>query len=470
VVRSGKIATMRWSPAAVGQAAGGAVVMPVGSAPRARMEELFAGVSIDSRELASGALFVALRAVRDGHQWIDAALDAGAGGLLVDRTWQAAAALPAPGVPTIGVDDTAAALLAIGSAARDRLTATVTGITGSVGKTSTKDLAAAALSAARRTVASERSFNNELGVPLTLANAPTDVEAAVIEMGARGPGHISRLCRVARPVIGVVTAVVAAHTETFGDLDAVAAAKAELVHSLPAGGTAILNADDPRVAAMATQTAARVLRYSTGRSTADVVADRVALDDQLRPRFVVRSPWGTAAVQLEARGAHQVGNALAALAVGLCCGVPLDAAVGGLSGASLSPWRMELLRSPTGATILNDAYNANPTSMTAALEALAALPARRRVAVLGEMAELGARSGREHQGIAGLAGRLGVEVLAVGTTAYGGASVATIDEAVAALGPLGGGDAVLVKGSRVAGLERLAARLVSRPGSSPAGA
>ena len=200
------------------------------------------------------------------------------------------------------------------------------------------------------------------------------------------------------------------------------------------------------------------------------MADRVALDDQLRPRFVVRSPWGTAAVQLEARGAHQVGNALAALAIALCCGVPLDAAVSALSRASLSPWRMEFLRSPTGATILNDAYNANPTSMTAALEALAALPARRRVAVLGEMAELGARSLWEHQAIAVLAGRLGVEVLAVGTTAYGVASVETIDEAVAALGPLGGGDAVLVKGSRVAGLERLAARLVNDPGSPPAGA
>ncbi len=145
------------------------------------------------------------------------------------------------------------------------------------------------------------------------------------------------------------------------------------------------------------------------------------LDDQLRPRFVVRSPWGTAAVQLEARGAHQVGNALAALAVALCCGVPLDAAVGGAGRrVRCRPGAWSSSARPTGATILNDAYNANPTSMTAALEALAALPARRRVAVLGEMAELGARSRREHQAIAGLAGRLGVEVLAVGTTAYGG--------------------------------------------------
>jgi UDP-N-acetylmuramoyl-tripeptide--D-alanyl-D-alanine ligase len=443
--------------------------MPVGSPTGARREELFTGVSIDSRALLPGALFVALRAVRDGHQWIPAALEAGAGGLLVDRTWRPAAELPALGVPTVAVDDTAAALLAVGSAARDRLAATVIGITGSVGKTSTKDLTRAALSASRRTAASERSFNNELGVPLTLANAPPDAEAAVIEMGARGPGHIARLCRVARPAIGVVTAVAAAHTEAFGDLEAVAAAKAELVQSLPAGGTAILNADDPRVSAMATQTAARVLRYSSSGVTADVVADGLALDGELRPRFAVHSSWGSAEVRLEARGAHQVGNALAALAVALCCGVPLDAAAGALSGAPLSPWRMELHRLGTGATLLNDAYNANPASMTAALEALAALPARRRVAVLGEMAELGPRSPQEHQAVAGLAGRLGVEVVAVGTTAYGVAPIETLDQAVAALGTLRAGDAVLIKGSRVAGLERLAARLLEQPGSPPAG-
>ncbi len=438
--------------------------MPPGSPPRAEMEQVLIGVAIDSRALPPGALFVALRAARDGHQWIEAALDAGAAGLLVDRTWRPAADPPTIRVPTISVEDTAAALLALGSAARDRLAATVIGITGSVGKTSTKDLAAAALSAARRTTASERSFNNELGVPLTLANARPDVEVAVIEMGARGPGHISRLCRVARPTIGVVTAVAKAHTEAFGDLDAVGAAKAELVQSLPASGTAILNGDDARVSAMAAQTSARVLRYSSSLSTADVVADRVELDDQLRPRFVVRSSWGTSVVRLEARGAHQVGNAVAALTVALCCGVPLDAAVAGLAGASISPWRMELHRLATGAAILNDAYNANPASMTAALEALAALPARRRVAVLGEMAELGVRSSSEHEAIAALARRLDIEVLAVGTDAYGIAPVEGIDGALADLGSLGADDAVLVKASRVVGLERLAARLLQTPG------
>jgi UDP-N-acetylmuramoyl-tripeptide--D-alanyl-D-alanine ligase len=185
------------------------------------------------------------------------------------------------------------------------------------------------------------------------------------------------------------------------------------------------------------------------------------LDDQLRPRFVVRSPWGAASIRLEARGVHQVGNALAALAVAGCCGVALDAAGSALEVARLSPWRMDLEYAPSGAAILNDAYNANPASMAAALDALAALPARRRVAVLGEMAELGARSQDEHRTIAELAGHLGLELVAVSTDAYGVQPVAGIDGAVAALGTLGSGDAVLVKASRVAGLERLAGRLLA---------
>ena len=288
-------------------------------------------VSIDSRALAPGALFVAIRADRDGHDWIAAAVAAGAGGVLVDEAWARSPErdrFHPPAVPLIVVADTSQALLDLGRAARDRLAATVVGITGSVGKTSTKDLAAAALGTALRTAASERSFNNELGVPLTLANAPADTSAAVIEMGARGSGHIRELCRVARPQVGVVTAVVAAHTEAFGDLEAVAAAKAELVEALPAAGTAILNGDDPRVRAMAGRTSARVLTYSIGGAgvgRADLVAERIELDTELRARFVARTPWGSQTVRLAVHGAHQVGNALAALAVAGTVGVPLDA-------------------------------------------------------------------------------------------------------------------------------------------------
>jgi UDP-N-acetylmuramoyl-tripeptide--D-alanyl-D-alanine ligase len=452
------IVPMRWTPEQVASATGGKLHAPSGSGGDASLS----GVSIDTRRLAAGALFVAIRAERDGHDFVDAAVEGGAGALLVASGWALAADL-ATGVPSIVVEDTRAGLLALGRAARQRLDGAVVGITGSVGKTSTKDLIAAAVSAGRSTWASERSFNNELGVPLTLANAPSDTEVAVIEMGARDIGHIGRLCEVARPTIGVVTAVAAAHTEVFGDLDTVAAAKSELVLALPPDGAAVLNADDPRVLAMASATTANAIRYSTnpaGRTSADVVAEEISLDRELRSRFTVHSPWGSAAVRLSARGAHQVGNALAALAVAGLVGVPLEAAADALASAQLSPWRMELGRSPAGATVLNDAYNANPASMGAALEALASLPADRRIAVLGEMAELGDRRDEEHRAVVALAGQLAIDVLVVGTNAYGIPPVEGIDEAVDALGPIGSGDAVLVKASRVAGLERLAARLM----------
>lgn len=445
---------MRWTAATVAADTGGTVV---GGDPGTDLD----GVTIDSRQVAPGALFVPIRAERDGHQFVPAAVQAGAGGYLTEPGGLAGAGVDPPaGAAVVEVPDTADALAALGRAARRRLPGAVIGITGSVGKTSTKDLTAAALAAERRVAASERSFNNELGVPLTLANAPTATEVAVVEMGARGPGHIRRLCDVAAPTVGVVTAVVAAHTETFGSVEGVARAKGELVEALPAAGTAVLNADDERVTAMAARTVASVLRWSaSGRPDADVVARDVTVDEELRPTFTAATPWGQAVVRLEARGVHQVGNALAALATALVCGVDLEAAAGGLARAALSPWRMEVRRSPAGAVVIDDSYNANPTSMAAALRSLAHVPARRRVAVVGAMAELGPTEGDEHRAIAGLAADLGVELVAVGTDLYGVDPAAGIDEAAERLGPLGGQDAVLVKGSRVAGLERLAARL-----------
>jgi UDP-N-acetylmuramoyl-tripeptide--D-alanyl-D-alanine ligase len=201
----------------------------------------------------------------------------------------------------------------------------------------------------------------------------------------------------------------------------------------------------------------------TARTSADVdvVAEGITLDGELRARFVARTPWGRADVMLEARGAHQVGNALAALSVAGLCGVAVEVAAGGLRRAGLSPWGMELHHTAGGALVLNDAYNANPASVAAALRAVVSLPATRRVAVLGGMAELGARSEAEHRAVAELAARLGVELIPVGTDAYGVPPVGGIDDALKALGPLRAGDAVLVKGSRVVGLERLAARLVA---------
>ncbi len=375
------------------------------------------------------------------------------------RRWRRPGA--ADGTATsVEVPDTVAALAAVGAHARDRLDATVAGrvvgVTGSVGKTSVKDLLAAALAARWRTVASAGSFNNELGVPLTLLGAGEGTEAAVVEMGARGPGHVAALCALARPSVGVVTRVAAVHTETFGSIEAVAEAKGELVAALPNDGTAVLNAADPRVAAMAARTAAAVVTFGEGGA---VRAEGVRIDADLRPAFRLATPWGGADVRLAARGRHMIENALAAAAAALACDVPLDDVAGALATGTVSRWRMELTTSASGARVLNDAYNANPTSMAAALRALAALEARRHVAVLGVMAELGPTSDADHRAVGDLARDLGIEVVAVGAPAYGGLVVADVAAAVAALGPLGPGDAVLLKGSRVAGLERVAAAL-----------
>jgi len=405
------------------------------------------GATNDSRSLRPGQLFVPLVAERDGHGFVTAALATGAAAYLTAR--------PPVGGTAIVVDDTGAALLACGRLARSTLPERVVGVTGSVGKTSVKDLLAAALATMWATAASERSFNNEIGVPLTLLGAPDGTEAVVLEMGARGVGHIRLLCEVGRPTVGVVTSVAAVHTELFGSIDEVALGKGELVEALPSSGTAVLNADDERVAAMAARTAARVLLFG-GRG--EVRAEAVACDDGLRPSFRLCTPWGDAQVRLEVRGAHQVGNALAAAAAALACGVALPAVAEGLGAAVPSPLRMDLQRSRSGALVLNDAYNANPTSMAAALQALAALPGTgRRVAILGPMTEL-VEPAAAHAEVAALAVSLGIELIPTGTKLYGPEPA---DDPVATIGPLDPDDAVLVKASRAARLEHLAEALLA---------
>jgi UDP-N-acetylmuramoyl-tripeptide--D-alanyl-D-alanine ligase len=416
------------------------------------------GVVHDSRIISGGELFVPLVDVRDGHDFIDAARLAGAAAYLTARN--------PDGGTAVRVPDPAVALADLGRHARRRLPPRVVGITGSVGKTSAKDLAAAVLGRRYRTHASTRSFNNEYGVPLTLTGAADGTEAAVVEMGARGVGHIAHLCSIAEPTIGVVTTVEAVHTEMFGDLDQVALAKGELIEHLPPDGAAVLNAANPRVAAMAGRTRATVLTFSADAGVgADLVAERIELGDDLRARFRLRSPWGDDEVHLGARGEHQVANALAASAVGLAAGVDLAEVAVALEGAALSPWRMDLSTAPDGTVVLNDAYNAGPASMAAALRSLAHLPATCRIAVLGTMAELGDGGEEAHRRLAGVARELGISVLAVGTDHYGDGveHVPDIDAALDALEHARGeGTAILVKGSRVAGLERLAHALTSR--------
>jgi UDP-N-acetylmuramoyl-tripeptide--D-alanyl-D-alanine ligase len=433
-------------------------------------------VCVDSRRAGPGDLFVALPgAFADGHTFAGAALRAGAVAAMVARTVvdDAGAALG----PLLVVEDPLAALRALGAWVRDVADPIVAGITGSTGKTSTKDLLAAVAGVKFRTVAAERSHNNELGVPLTLLNTSEDTEVLVCELGARGPGQIRDLCTYVRPQIGVVTNVGVTHYEQFGSVEAIVAAKSELVASLPEGGVAVLNADDPRVAGMAGVTAADVLTYglAAGAAGAWLRGEAVDVDALGRPSFRLVRGYEHRQVRLGVSGRHQVSNALAAAAAGLALGMSLDEVVAGLERARSSPWRMEVTERG-GVVVVNDAYNANPTSMAAALGTCAAMvpPGGRLLAVLGYMAELGDLEGPEHERAGALAAQAVQRLVVVGERAApmaAGARLAGlhdvvlvpgsagVDGALEALGELRRGDVVLVKASRVAGLERLAPRV-----------
>ena len=432
---------MRFWASAVAEATGGHLVGP---------DVELDGASFDSRTLRPGQLFVPLVAERDGHEFIAAAVAAGAPAYLT-----AAGPSPADGASAIVVRDTAAALMDLGRWARGRLPDRVVGVTGSVGKTTVKDLASAALRAAlahRRQPAllqqrAGPARHHPRGGRRHRGPRPRDGDAGL------GPDRRAVRGRPARRSAWS-RSVAAAHTELLGGIDGVAQAKGELIESLPSSGVAVLNADDPRVATMAARTSARVITYGSGG--ADVAVREVTLDEHARARFIVDTPCGRIDLALAVPGAHMAVNAAAALAVALACDVALADAAAAVAGANVSPWRMELRRAPSGALVLNDAYNANPTSMRAALDTLSALPARRRVAVLGLMAELD-DPGPEHRAIAVEARDRGIELIPVGTDLYGPPPA---QDPVEALGPLGEGDAVLVKGSRVAGLEALAARLL----------
>ena len=412
------------------------------------------GVSFDSRTLVAGQLFVPIVAARDGHEFIVDAIARGAGAYLTTRE-------PHGRRSAVVVTDTLSALLKLGRWGRDqldnRLDGRVVGITGSVGKTSTKDMVAAALAAKFRVTASERSYNNDQGLPVTILNADDQVETLVLEMGMRGFGEIARLAEIGRPTIGVITAVGHAHTERVGGLEGVAKAKGELVEALPTSGFAVLNADDQRVMAMSSRTNAQVLSYGESDS-ADVRVTKLEADGFGRHSFVVSSPWGSAEVRLGMPGRHMVSNALAAFAVAGACAVDIVDAANALGNVSMSPMRMQERRTKSGAILLDDCYNANPTSMAAALDTLSLVSAKNKVAVLGEMAEI-ADSEQHHRRIAERVAELGFELIAVGTGAYGTDSC-TVEQAASLLAERGEGEAILVKGSRVAALERLVSLLV----------
>lgn len=448
---------------------------------RATGAERVTAVEFDSRAVGPGGLFLALPGERvDGHDFAAAAVAAGAAGVLAARPVDAPAVVVPPAAVVTGSylaeadrDGSGAAVLA----ALARLAThtveglpglVVVGVTGSSGKTSTKDLLATVLAPLGPTVAPPGSFNNELGLPWTVLRADAGTRHLVLELSARGPGHIAALSAVARPRIGVVLNVGRAHLGEFGSPEAIAAAKGELVEALPGGGVAVLNADDPAVAAMAARTRARVVPVGRGPG-ALVRADDVTLDAG-RARFRLGSPQGGAEVALRLVGAHHVGNALAAAAVALELGGTPDGVAAALSAAGpVSRWRMEVTDRADGVTVVNDAYNANPESMRAAVQALVALGGgtRRTWAVLGRMAELGPASAAAHAEIARAAARLGVdELVTVDAPDYpGGRRVADVDAALALLrGALEPGDVVLVKASRSAGLDRLASALLEPVG------
>ncbi len=426
-------------------------------------------LSIDSRTLGPGDLFVPLVAERDGHDFVRSALTAGATAFLTavhdDRLDLGPDQHSAP---RIRVADTAQALTAIGALARSRISGSVIGITGSVGKTSVKDLTKAACGGGRTpgdgplVWASAKSFNNEIGVPLTLANAPDDVGVIIVEMGARGIGHIAELCATARPTVGVITTVALAHSELFGSIEAVARGKGELIEALPPDGAAVLNADNPHVLAIAGRSSAPIITFGVAPE-ADVRLSDVKLDQSLHPTFQLTHAGDTRTATVPVAGAHMAHNAAAAVAAAVAAGIPFDRAVDQVQAVELSPWRMEVSTTPSGAVVVNDAYNANPTSMRAALAALAETGAARLVAIVGEMAELGEEGPAEHLAITAEAQAEGIRVVAVDSPGYGpdAEHVSDIDGALSSLGPLGADAAVLVKGSRVAGLERLAERLIA---------
>jgi UDP-N-acetylmuramoyl-tripeptide--D-alanyl-D-alanine ligase len=456
----------------VAQVTGGSLVVPPGVDPGAVVVD--GPVVTDSRESGPGGLYVArVGEHADGHDFVAGAVERGAVAALVTR--------PVEGVPCVVVADTQDGFAALAREVVHRLPGmAVVGITGSSGKTSTKDLLGTVLATAGPTVAPVGSYNSEVGVPLTVCRVTADTRFLVVEMGARGIGHVAYLAGMAPPRVGVVLNVGTAHVGEFGSREAIATAKSELPAALPPEGLAVLNADDAAVRAMASVTTARVVLVGEA-DDADVRATDVALDGGGRASFTVHTPQGTRSVHLGLVGRHHVGNALAVVAVATELGMSLESVCAALESARpVSRWRMEVVERADGVTLVNDAYNANPDSMRAALGALERMGEGRRTwAVLGTMLELGDESDALHAEVGAEVVAHGVDelvvvgqaaaALAAGARAAGppsgptGTRVREVPDADAAErlldAELAPGDVVLFKSSRDAGLRLLGDRL-----------
>jgi UDP-N-acetylmuramoyl-tripeptide--D-alanyl-D-alanine ligase len=435
-------------------------------------DRVVGAVATDSRLVESGSLFVALRGERsDGHAFVADAFARGAVGAVIAES----ADIDGPG-SRIEVDDPGRALLRLAADERDRRPdLAVAGITGANGKTSTKDLAASVLATRYRTHASPASFNNEIGLPMTVLGAPPDTEALVAELGARREGDVRELCAIVRPRIVVVTNVGLAHLGIFGTWEAIVRAGAEPIEALADQGVAILNADDRVVSGYRERASVPVRTFGLAPD-ADVRAEGVELDREGRASFELLAAGERERVELAVPGEHMVPNALAAAACGLELGISAAECAAALKGARISPWRMEIETTKGGVRLLNDAYNANPESMAAGLRTARWIARDARLAaVLGHMAELGEIEQREHERLGELVVSLGVErLVTVGDRAATIAlaavregqrpqDVASYDEPLEAAADVRAwaraGDVVFVKGSRVARLELAAEAL-----------
>ncbi|MFU8890501.1 MAG: UDP-N-acetylmuramoyl-tripeptide--D-alanyl-D-alanine ligase [Anaerosomatales bacterium] len=439
------------------------------------------GVFTDSRAIEPGGLFVAFAGEKvDGHDYLDQAIASGARALLVTRPAGEMADVVESAmqrsVAIVQVSDVLAAVQALAQHHRERLFCPVIGVTGSTGKTTTKEFLAAVLGTRMKVVSTQGNRNNELGVPLTVMDAGADTDVLIVEMAMRGRGQIAELCRIARPTMGLVTNVGMSHIELLGTQESIADAKAELVEAIREEGVVFLNGDDAFSAALALSSRAPIVTYGLGDSC-DVRAVDITVDDQSLASFEIIVGEVTTPVSLAVPGRHNVYNALAAAAIAMRLGLEPDRISEGLAGASAGEMRMQSFTSAGGVHVINDAYNANPTSMRAAIETLAGIAsAERRIAVLGDMAELGSLAELAHFRIGEeLAGKPVDVLITVGTRASRIADGAraegmepdrvrpcsTPEEASEVLDDLlEPGDVVLVKASRVMGLERVVEGIV----------
>jgi UDP-N-acetylmuramoyl-tripeptide--D-alanyl-D-alanine ligase len=448
----------------------GAVLLLEGSRP----SRLISKVSTDTRSLRKGALFVALKGDRyDAHDFLDQALKGGAAALLVSRaSEQVLREAKEKGVAVLKARATMSALTRLAARQREVSRAHVVGITGSTGKTLTKDFTAAVLSRAGKVAASRGSFNNEVGVPLSILEVEEDTDFLVLEMGSRGMGQIRELCSIARPQTGVVTNIGWTHMQFFRTRDNLARAKAELLESLPPRGRAVINADDEYAGLLRGASQCPVVTFGHSRQ-ADVRAEDVQVDKYGKVVFTLRSKGGgRARITVPLPGRHNVENVLAAAAAGEIMGVDMESIAEAIANAETTGWRMEMINKPEEITIINDAYNANPVSMRSALMALADISRNKRaIAVLGDMGELGPISEKAHQEVGRLAVDYGTDILiTVGRKSRKTAQAARekglprgsvfttdgVDKAAEILrAVIEPGDVVLIKGSRFLGLEKL---------------